>query len=73
MRHAVSHREREDELSDGLEVCKYCGKTILAFPVIPSEGLQWKHSDGFYNCGGQNGHAETYAEPKDEPRKGKVN
>jgi len=45
------------------DVCKNCGKPIDHFPSIEIEGLQWKHSDGFYNCDGRRGHATTYAEP----------
>jgi len=43
--------------------CKHCGKPIDFFPGIQIEGLQWKHSDGFYNCDGNRGHSLNYAEP----------
>ena len=43
-------------------ICKHCGK-----PIVDNRPIQdWKHADGFYNCDGYRGHAETYAEPKED-------
>jgi len=44
------------------EMCKHCGKPIDRFPYM-GRSLEWKHSDGYYTCGGRSGRAETYAEP----------
>ncbi len=49
------------------EICRHCGKPIDHFPQIEIEGLQWKHSDGFYNCDGNRGHSMNYAEPAAPP------
>jgi hypothetical protein len=47
--------------------CKNCGKPIDYFPVIPAEGLQWKHADGYYGCNRTKPSANpTYAEPSEK-------
>ena len=51
-------------MNEEITLCKHCGKPIEFHSYIPIDGLEWKHSDGFYSCGGRQGHAETYAEPK---------
>ena len=63
---AVALREHQEEQPQ--ETCKNCGKPLERFPNM-LRCLEWRHSDGYYNCGGRPGHAETYAEPVQSAKK----
>jgi hypothetical protein len=56
---AVEAVEAEEKPQD---MCKHCGKSIDWF-LNMARSLEWKHSDGYYSCGGRSGWAETCAEP----------
>ena len=57
--HALEAVEAEEKPQD---MCKHCGKSIDWF-LNMARSLEWKHSDGYYSCGGRSGCAETCAEP----------
>jgi hypothetical protein len=44
--------------------CRHCHKPICKNERSCVPALRWQHTDGFYNCDGYQGHAETYAEPE---------